>query len=252
MERKASELGMNKTGIATSPVGGKKTIEGAEKYSPDVPGDASGIWKERQAYARESENLGSVPPPVTMKGMAKTAVDMLKGGRSTVFIDKLGQRAGFERTGVRLYEAALSKLDVFGTWEGGPSREQLEKIRLDELSHFALVKRSIEKLGGDPTALTPAADLQANMSEGVPRMLTDPHVNLLQSLDGLLTAELVDNASWELLIELARELGHTALAEDFQRALDVEQEHLALVRSWIATGTMLEARVGEEAAGAPA
>ncbi|HEX8437155.1 ferritin-like domain-containing protein [Archangium sp.] len=251
MERKASELGMNKTGIQTSPVNSKKTIEGAEKYSPDTPGDATGIWRERQEFSRDTEGLGSVPPPATLKGMAKTAVDLLKGGRSTVFIDKLGQRAGFERTGVRIYEAALSKLDVFGTWEGGPSREQLEKIRLDELSHFALVKRTIEKLGGDPTALTPAADLQANMSEGVPRMLVDPRVNLLQSLEGLLTAELVDNASWELLIQLARELGHQEIAEDFQRALDAEQEHLALVRSWLVAGTMLEARVGEEAAGAP-
>jgi rubrerythrin len=184
--------------------------------------------------------------------MAKAAMDMLKGGRATVFVDKLGQRLGFERTGTRLYELALSKLDVFGTWDGGPSREQLEKIRLDELSHMALVKRTIEKLGADPTALTPAAELQANLSEGVPRMLADPHVNLLQSLEGLLTAELVDNASWELLIELARELGHQAIAEDFQRALDVEQEHLALVRAWLAAGTRLEAKVGEEAAGAPA
>jgi rubrerythrin len=252
MERKASELGMNRTGIQTSPVHSKEAIEGAEQAQPSSPGDASGIWKVREEFAKEQDSLGSVPPPGTLKGMAKTAVDLLKGGRSTVFIDKLGQRAGFERTGVRLYEAALSKLDVYGTWEGGPSRVQLEKIRQDELSHFALVKRSIEKLGGDPTALTPAANLQANLSEGVPRMLTEPRVNLLQSLDGLLMAELTDNASWELLIQLARELGHNELADDFQRALDVEQEHLALVRSWIAAGTLREAKVGEEAAGAPA
>jgi rubrerythrin len=252
MERKASELGLNRTGIQTSPVHSKEAIEGTEKFPPDVPGDATSIAWERQKFAQEQESLGSVPPPVTLKGMAKTAVDLLKGGRSTVFIDKLGQRAGFERTGVRLYEAVLSKLDVFGTWEGGPSRELLEKIRQDELAHFALVKRSIEKLGGDPTALTPAAELQASMSEGVPKMLVDPRVNLLQSLDGLLMAELTDNASWELLVELARELGHQELAEDFQRALDVEQQHLALVRSWIAAGVLLEARVGEEAAGAPA
>ncbi|WNG54313.1 ferritin-like domain-containing protein [Archangium gephyra] len=251
MERKASEMGMNRTGISVHPVHGKKAIEGAEKAAPSSPGDASAIAKERQEFAREVDGLGTVPPP-NLKGMAKAAMDMLKGGRSTVLMDKLGQRAGFERTGVRIYEAALSKLDVFGTWDGGPSREQLEKIRRDELSHFALVKRTIEKLGGDPTAVTPAANLQANMSEGVPKMLVDPRVNLLQSLEGLLTAELVDNASWELLIELARELGHTEIAEDFQRALDAEQEHLALVRAWIAAGTKLEARVGEEAAGAPA
>ncbi|PTL79932.1 ferritin-like domain-containing protein [Vitiosangium sp. GDMCC 1.1324] len=251
MQRKSSEMGLNRTGIRTSPVHGKKEIEGAEKALPSSPGDASGIWKVRQELARESEGLGSVPPP-NLKGLAKAAADLLKGGRATVFIDKLGQRAGFERVGVRLYEAALSKLDVFGTWDGGPSREQLEKIRRDELSHFALVKSTIEKLGGDPTALTPAANLQANLSEGVPKVLVDPRVNLLQSLEGLLTAELVDNASWELLIQLARELGHREIAEDFQRALDVEQEHLALVRSWLAAGTRLEATVGQEAAGAPA
>jgi rubrerythrin len=252
MERKASELGMNRTGIQASPVHGKEAIEGAAKTPPSSSGDASAIWRVREEFSREVGNLGSVPPPGTLKGMAKTAVDLLKGGRATVFIDKLGQRAGFERTGVRLYEAALSKLDVFGSWEGGPSRMQLEKIRHDELSHFALVKRSIQELGGDPTALTPAADLQANLSEGVPKVLADPRVNLLQSLDGLLVAELTDNASWELLIELTRELGHDELAEDFQRALDVEQEHLSLVRSWIVAGMRREAKVGEEAAGAPA
>jgi hypothetical protein len=252
MERKASEMGMNRTGIKASPVHSKKAIEGAEQAVPSSPGDASGIAKVRAEFAREQDGLGTVPPPASLKGMAKTAVDMLKGGRSTVFMDKLGQRAGFERTGVRLYEAALSKLDVFGTWTGGPSREQLEKIRQDELAHFALIKRSIEKLGGDPTALTPAANLQANLSEGVPKVLVDPRVNLLQSLDGLLMAELTDNASWELLIALARELGHQELSEDFQRALDVEQEHLALVRGWLVAGTRLEAKVGEEAAGAPA
>ncbi|HZI06312.1 MAG TPA: ferritin-like domain-containing protein [Archangium sp.] len=251
MERKASEMGMNRTGLMVHPVKSKETIEGSEKYAPDIPGDASLIAKERQEFSREVGALGTVPPP-NLKGMAKAAMDMLKGGRATVFVDKLGQRLGFERTGVRLYEAALSKLDVFGTWAGGPSREQLEKIRLDELLHMGLVKRTMEKLGADPTALTPAADLQANLSEGVPKMLADPHINLLQSLEGLLTAELVDNASWELLIELARELGHTEFVEDFQRALDVEQEHLALVRAWISAGTRLEARVGEEAAGAPA
>jgi rubrerythrin len=251
MKRKASGMGMNRTGITVHPVHSKKAIEGAEKAPPSSPGDASAIWKARQEFARDGDGLGTVPPP-NLKGMAKAAVDMLKGGRATVLMDKLGQRAGFERTGVRLYEAVLSKLDVFGTWDGGPSREQLEKIRRDELSHFALVKRTIEKLGGDPTVLTPAANLQANMSEGVPKMLADPRVNLLQSLEGLLTAELVDNASWELLIELARELGHNEIAEDFQRALDAEQEHLALVRSWLVAGTMLEAKVGQEAAGAPA
>jgi hypothetical protein len=252
MERKSSELGMNRTGLKTSPVQSKELIQGAEQSLPSSPGDASGIWRVRADYAREVGALGSVPPPTTLKGMAKAMVEGLKGTRATVFLDKLGARAGFERTGVRLYEAALSKLDVHGTWAGGPSREQLEKIRHEELAHHALCRDAIERLGGDPTVLTPAADVTTVLSEGVPKVLTDPRTNLLQCLDGLLVAELTDNASWEMLVDLARELGHDAMADAFQRALETEQEHLMLVKAWLGTGVRLEATVGEEAAGAPA
>ncbi|HSP81207.1 MAG TPA: ferritin-like domain-containing protein, partial [Myxococcaceae bacterium] len=194
MERKTSQMGMNRTGTKSSPVLSKQAIEGAEKAEPTSKGDASGIWRTRQEFAREVGGLGSVPPPASLKGVAKTAVDMVKGSRSVVFMDKLGERAGFERTGVRLYEAALSKLDVFGTWDGGPSRVLLERVRGQELSHYGLVKQCIEKLGGDPTALTPAADVASVLSEGVPKILTDPRTNLVQCLDGLLVAELTDNS----------------------------------------------------------
>ncbi len=252
MERKTSELGLNRTGIKTSPVRGKEIVEASEQSIPSSPGDASALGQVRAEFAAEMPGLGSVPPPVGLKGMAKTAVDLLKGGRASVFIDKLAERAGFERTGVRIYEAVLSKLDVFGTWEGGPTREELEDIRRDELAHFALLVRTIEQLGGDSTALTPSAELASNLSIGVPRTLTDPHVNLLQCVQGLLMIELTDNASWDLLISLARELGHASLAEEFHAALVAEADHLVTVRGWFETGTLLEARVGEEAAGAPA
>jgi rubrerythrin len=251
MKAKTSEVGTNRTGIKASPVDSKRLIAEAENTPPSSPGDASAIWKVRQDFARETGSVGSMPPPPTLKGAAKAAMDALKGGRATVFLDKIGERIGFERTGARLYEAVLSKLEVHGTWKGGPSREQLEKIRRDELAHFALLTASMEKLGGDPTALTPCANLQSVMSQGIPKALTDPRTNLLQCLEGLLVAELTDNASWELLITLARELGHENLAEDFQQALDAEQEHLMLVKGWLTAGTRLEAQVGEQAAGAP-
>jgi rubrerythrin len=252
MERKSSKMGMNRTGTKTSPILCKEATQGAEDAAPSSPGDASGIWKVRAEYCQEAEGLGSMPPPTSLKGVAKAAMTALKGERATVFLDKLGARAGFERTGVRLYEAALSKLDVYGTWDGGPSREQLERIRGQELAHYALVKESIEQLGGDPTALTPMANLQANISMGVPRVLTDPKVNLHQCLDALLVAELTDNANWEMLVDLARELGQDDLVRKFQQALEVEQEHLLLVRRWLTAATRLELTVGEEAAGAPA
>ena len=244
-----ADVGMNRTGIKTSPIDSKDVIQEAARATPSSPGDGQGILEVRKQYAREAgDGLGSVPPPSSLKGMAKTAVDMLKGGKPTVFIDKLGERLAFERVGVRLYEGALSKLDVFGSWEGGPSRELLAKILDDELSHFALLVEAMEKLGADPTAMTPSADLTAVISMGVPAAISDARTNLRQCMQALLVAELTDNASWELLIDLARGLGHDSLADRFQLALDAEAEHLLLVKGWLAAGVSTEARAPMESA----
>jgi hypothetical protein len=247
----SGDVGMNRTGIATSPIESKKSIQGAQEGGFSTPGDERGIHATRAVYMRESltEGLGTVPPPASLKGVAKTGLELLKGHKASVFLDKLGERIAFERTGTRLYEAALAKLEVYGTWEGGPSREQLQKILTDELSHFVLVSEAMVKMGGDPTAMTPSADVAAVASEGIPKVLVDPRTNLKQSLEALLVAELTDNAGWELLIELARGLGQDELVTRFQAALDAEAEHLVWVTKWVAAGAMGEARtpVPEEA-----
>jgi len=251
MKKTSSDVGLNRTGIQTSPIDSKEAIEGAREGLPSTPGTELGILDVRAVYARESGGLGTVPVPATLKGVLTTAKEMLKGTKPTVFIDKLGERLGFERTGVRLYEAALGKFDVHGTWAGGPSREQLEKIRRDELSHFVLIREAIEALGADPTALTPSADLVAVASKGIPAVLTDPRTNLVQCLEALMVAELTDNAGWELLIELAQGLGQAELVEQFEQALGVEAEHLMQVHRWLIAGVTGEAGVREEA-GIPA
>ena len=72
------------------------------------------------------------------------------------------------------------------------------------------------------TAQTPCADVSATASMGIVQVLTDPRTTLAQCLNALLTAELTDNAGWELLIDLAEELGHSDMADEFtdpQRAL---------------------------------
>jgi rubrerythrin len=246
MKKTTADVGLNRTGIQTSPLASKEAIEGAQEGLPSSEGSEAGIIAVRQQYAQESGGMGSVPVPATFKGILSTAKELFKGTKPTVFIDKLGERLGFERTGVRLYEAALGKYDLHGTWEGGPSREQLEKIMNDELAHFVLVREAIEKLGADPTALTPSANLVSVASKGIPAVLVDPRTNLVECLEALMMAELADNAGWELLIELAQGLGQNELAEQFDQALMAEAEHLQLVRRWLSAAVMGEARVPDE------
>ena len=229
----AFDVGTNRTGIATAPVEAPRTIEGAEqgKFSGSADGALSETMRLRDA--KEADRIGGVPPPGTIKGAVKTVVTALKGEKATVLVDKLGERAAFERAGTRLYELAMIKAQAYPSWTGGPSIADLREIHQDELSHFGLVIGFLEQLGADPTAMTPSADVAINLSKGIPAVLADPRTDLRQCVEGLLIAELADNASWETLVELARELGQDEMAQQMARALTSEQDHLRRVKSWV-------------------
>lgn len=228
----AFDVGLNRTGIATSPAEAPKTIEGAEQGKFSSAGDATTTESMRLRDAKDADRIGGVPPPGTLKGAVKTAVTALKGEKATVLIDKLGERAAFERAGTRLYELAMMKAQAYPSWSGGPTLADLREIHDEELSHFGLVIGFIEQLGADPTAMTPSADIAINLSKGVPAVLADPRTDLRQCIEGLLVAELTDNACWEALIDLARELGQDEMAQKMTRAVSAEQDHLRRVKSW--------------------
>lgn len=229
-------LGINLTGVAVAPKRIEEMLSGMEEFPPTSVGDAQDIANVRIAYAKEAEPIGSVPSPTGLKSTLQTAVKAVTGGQPTLFLDKLGERLAFERTGVRLYEALLSKYDAFGSFSGGPSREDLVEVFEDEYEHFVMLSGAITQLGGDPTAVTPSANLQATVSQGIPQVLADPRVTLLQSLEAMLVTELTDNACWEALSELAAIANENELTAKFEQAYETEQEHLEKVRAWIAAG----------------
>jgi hypothetical protein len=71
--------------------------------------------------------------------------------------------------------------------------------------------------------------------------MNDPRTSCLQSLHVMLDAELIDNAGWELLIQLARAAGHENIAERFQHAMQQEAHHLATLRDLVARLTLEDA-----------
>jgi hypothetical protein len=234
MANTQTEMGRNRTGIATSPKLTQEMVAGAQEFTPNPTPDGGIIARVREEYAREAEPLGSVPPPVTVTGAAKTALRGAQGLRPTQFVDKLGERLAFERTGVRLYTALISKFDAFGGFEGGPSREALVEIMNEEYQHFTLLSEAVVKVGGDPTVVTPSADLHATMTAGVMAVMVDPRTTFVQSLEAALIAELADNAAWETLHELAVQNGEDELADRFEMAQREELVHLENVKSWLA------------------
>jgi len=242
--RKDPAIGKNRTGVQMSPIDIEKMLAAMDTKlaKPSSSGDESELAKLRASYIAEADPVGSVPPPVTMKGAAKSGMKMLKGERPQVLLDKLGERLAFERSGTRLYEALINKCEASPD-SGIIDLGRLKHFHDEEARHFALIAECMEKLGADPTAQTPCADLAGVESMGLLQVVTDPKTTPAQSLHAILVAELTDNAAWDELIVLADELDMDELSGQFAEARDNEREHLETVRQWHEQLTLDQASV---------
>jgi ferritin-like protein len=237
----ATVPGQNRTGAAINPKDIGLMLDAVRELSPQKPISTLRMDVERQTYIAEAEAVGSIPP---LDGIPKSKRSGTEAGAASlgVLLDKLGERIAFERTGTRLYGALITKhLAVMNAGEdplssaidGETASDTLQRIRAEELEHFRLLCDLVASLGGDPTAQTPCADVTAAASMGLMQVITDPRTTLAQCMNTILTAELTDNAGWELLIELAEAAGYDEMTEQFTQALQAEQQHLTVIRGWL-------------------
>jgi bacterioferritin (cytochrome b1) len=238
-------MGVNRTGAQMAPF----NVEDAESFAKSRLGegrrDGQGSAALHVDYIHEADSLGSVPIPGTAKGVATAVVSKLKGDKPSVLVDKLGERLAFERTGVRLYEALLTKWSALTEEERGADlyvdEAQLRRILEDEETHFRLLTDVLRVLGADPTAMTPAADVAGVSAAGWLQVLNDPRTTIAQALNTMLSAELTDEAGWELLIELASAAGYTEMAEGFAVAEQAERRHIERIKGWLRGSVLSEA-----------
>ncbi|HEX8479065.1 MAG TPA: ferritin-like domain-containing protein [Telluria sp.] len=232
MAQENEHMGMNKTGVQMSPFDTKAMLSDDNILERGYVADETAAARLRQSYIRESDGLGSIPVPGTMTGMASMGVHMLMGDMPQVLLDKMAERLAMERTATRLYDALLTKLEVVTAGRSSINLEQVASIRGDEARHALLLADAIASLGGDPTSMTPSADLAGVEAMGLVQVLNDPCTSLAQSLHALLTAELSDGVGWETLVALAHEQSHPDLVDGFSTALQQERKHLAMIQTW--------------------
>jgi ferritin-like protein len=230
MSRKESIMN-NVTGAEHAPKCLKKMLEACDHFPPDILGSDKRLEKERSVLGKEASSIGSIPLPTTIQGSVKKSFSKLISKNPEIFLDKLGERLAFERAGVRLYNLAIAKAK--GLQEKKSLLNQLKHIRDEEAEHMTIIASALTRLGADPTAMTPAADLAGVLGQGMMQILSDPRTNMMQALDALLNAEAIDNKAWEFLIDLAEANGQHILVEHFENALMQEEEHLKIIRSLI-------------------
>lgn len=205
----------NRTGVKTSMELARDMLAGIKEFKPFPMSQAVTARECRQQYIDEAEPLGTVP---------------------SILFDKLSERLAFERGGVRLYDALITKCESNLPPD---TIELFEKIRFEEADHLSLVEETIVSLGGDPTLQSPCADVVGVSTMGLIQVLNDPRTTVAQCLQAILIAELTDNAGWEMLIPLLEEAQQTQNIELFVQAKSHEEEHLRIVKEILEQLTLM-------------
>lgn len=145
-------------------------------------------------------------------------------------IDLLNERLTFERASVRLYDATMEKIRRSADAGLQGLLGQLKQHRDQEKEHEEWLEEQIRALGGDAHAETEMSRLITLESKGLEQVVLNGDPNPSHVMHALLTAELVDNAGWQLLLELADEADDAEAREAFKQRLHEEEEHLIFTR----------------------
>jgi len=144
-------------------------------------------------------------------------------------IDLLNERLTFERAGVKLYDAILANMRTAKAADVARMLPAMQEHRDQEKEHEEWLEAQIRAAGGDAHAKTEMGELIKAESSGVEQVVTRDK-DLVHQMHALLTAELVDNAGWELLLELADDADDAVARREFRKRLHQEEEHLIFVR----------------------
>ncbi|WP_437738594.1 hypothetical protein [Sorangium sp. So ce1335] len=155
-------------------------------------------------------------------------------------IDLLNERLTYERASVRLYDSIVEKVGRSADPSLMNLLGQLRQFRDQEKEHEEWLEAQIRSLGGDAHAETEMSRLIAIESQGIRQVVLDGDQNPAHLFHALLTAELVDDAGWQLLLELADEADDDEARASFRRRLHEEEEHLILTRQVVERLTRTE------------
>jgi bacterioferritin (cytochrome b1) len=156
-------------------------------------------------------------------------MDKLASKNVAKVIDLLSERLAFERASVKLYDTLIARVRACDDAGLRALASDLERHREQEKEHEEWLEEQIRALGGDAQLPTERSLLADTESEGVERVIRRDR-KIAHDFHALLTAELADNAGWELLAQIAAEMGDEVAQAEFERRLQHEVEHLALVR----------------------
>lgn len=174
-----------------------------------------------------------------MKKLAESHRDKL--------IDVLNERLTFERIGVQLYDRILGVLGSARTEGADKIVSEFREIRNEEKEHEEWLEAQIRALGGTAHEDTEHSRLVVEESKGIGDVILRGEERLPHMIHALLAAELVDNAGWDLLVQLAGDAHDHEAKREFKHRLHQEEKHLLFVRKLVVKETSSEVFEGTSA-----
>ncbi|MBN8233431.1 ferritin-like domain-containing protein [Corallococcus macrosporus] len=198
-----------------------------------LPRSGSAVRFLRVHLMRIAGHLGELHLP-DFKEVVGGAIQAAEQPTPLLFVAQLRERLGFERTSSRLYAGLLVKTHALGSYPGGPTPERLVELHNQELDHLNLIRECIYRLGMDAPQMMASGNTADPRTHGLLRAVDDPCATLQDALRAVLIAEILNNAGWALLVDLAQELGPPDLVDAFREVLREETLHLEEVTDWVA------------------
>jgi bacterioferritin (cytochrome b1) len=168
-------------------------------------------------------------PSVILGPLREATMKELASYDTSKVIDVLNERLAFERAGVKLYDRILEVMRSTGDENVQRMLQEMEQHRNEEKEHEEFLEEQIRALGGDAHGETEKSRLVTRESKGIEEVVMSD-AELPHLFHALLAAELVDNAGWDLLVQLADEAGDREAKREFKRRLHEEEDHLIFIR----------------------
>ncbi len=172
-------------------------------------------------------------------------MEKLASHDKTKVIDVLTERLAFERAGVKLYDRVLQVMRGAGDENVARMLPEMEEHRNQEKEHEEWLEEQIRSIGGDAHTETDKSRLITRESKGIEEVVMSD-AELPHLFHALLAAELVDNAGWDLLVQIADEADDSEAKREFKKRLHEEEDHLLLLRKAMQKLSFQEV-LGEEA-----
>jgi bacterioferritin (cytochrome b1) len=154
-------------------------------------------------------------------------------------LDLLTERLTFERASVKLYDMSIAKIERNSDPAIVAVLPQMIRQREQEKEHEEWLEDWVRELGSDAHTDSELSELIERESKGVMEVISQdeqiPHL-----FHALLTAELVDDTAWKLLVHLADEADDDDARRELRNRARQEEQHLIFIRSVVAAFTRRE------------